>query len=401
MKHYKQIAILTTCVLLTLLSYTSVAQGSLEELKKKQEQIAREINESTRLLKRTEKKRKNTVNQIYILNRQVRNRKKLIQGYQQEISLIGKRIAAGRQKIDSTNKRIETLKEEYARIINKYYELYKQNGGVLAYLFASENMNQAYRRMKYYQQFLSYGKKLYNDLEEARKVLEQEVNTLEKNRQEREEAIMRLKSEQKKLLAEKRKKNMYVQNLQKKEKEMRRDIAAKSRIKRKLSNEMKRILAEEKKKGKGTLTLTPEEKIIAGNFSKNKGKLPWPTAHGVIIDDFGEHRHPVLKNVTIRNDGVDIMAEKGEKARAVFEGEVRKIIAIPGANETVIIKHGNYYSVYQNIYKVSVKTGEHVKIKQPLGTVFTDTKTGETILHFEIWSGMTKMDPEIWMAKRK
>ena len=255
--------------------------------------------------------------------------------------------------------------------------------------------------MKYYQQFLSYGKKLYNDLEEARKVLEQEVKTLEKNRQEREEAIMRLKSEQKKLLAEKRKKNMYVQNLQKKEKEMRRDIAAKSRIKRKLSNEMKRILAEEKKKGKGTLTLTPEEKIIAGNFSKNKGKLPWPTAHGVIIDDFGEHRHPVLKNVTIRNDGVDIMAEKGEKARAVFEGEVRKIIAIPGANETVIIKHGNYYSVYQNIYKVSVKTGEHVKIKQPLGTVFTDTKTGETILHFEIWSGMTKMDPEIWMAKRK
>jgi septal ring factor EnvC (AmiA/AmiB activator) len=401
MKHYKKIEILVTFILLVLINITSSAQGSLEDLKKKQEQLAREISESTRLLKRTEKRRKNTVNQIYILNRQLKNRKKLIRGYQQEISLIGKRIALSRQKIDSTNKRIETLKEEYAYIINKYYELYKQNGGVLAYLFASENLNQAYKRMKYYQQFLNYGRKVYNDLEEARGVLEREVKKLEKSRQEREEAIVRLKNEQKKLLAEKRKKNMYVQNLQKKEKEIRRDIAAKSRIKRKLANEMKRILAEEKKKGKGMLTLTPEEKIIAGNFSKNKGKLPWPTAHGVIIDDFGEHRHPVLKNVTIRNDGVDIMSEKGEKARAVFEGEVRKIIAIPGANETVIIKHGNYYSVYQNIYNVSVKTGEHVKIKQTLGTVFTDRKTGETILHFEIWSGMTKMDPEIWLAKRK
>ena len=400
MRYYKRnITLLLLMVFLGVVQHAG-AQG-LNELKKKQQALEKEIRESTQLLKRTEKRRKNTVNQIYILNRQIQNRKKLIKGYQQEIKLIGRKISGNREKIDSINSRIETLKKEYAWIVMKYYELYRQKGGVMAYIFASESLNQAYRRMKYYQQFMNYGKDLYQDLENARDVLKKEVEKLEKNRKARENAIAQLKNEQRNLIGEKRKKNLYVQNLQKQEKEIKKDIQRKRKIKRRLSDEMKRILAEEKKKGKGTLTLTPEEKVIAGNFSKNKGKLPWPTARGVIVDDFGEHRHPVLKNVTIKNDGVDIMSERDGKARAVFEGEVRKIIAIPGANETVIIKHGNYYTVYQNVYKVSVKKGEHVSIKQPLGTIFTDPKTGETVLHFEIWSGMTKMDPEIWLAKRK
>ncbi len=400
MRYYKRnITLLLLMVFLGVVQHAG-AQG-LNELKKKQQALEKEIRESTQLLKRTEKRRKNTVNQIYILNRQIQNRKKLIKGYQQEIKLIGRKISGNREKIDSINSRIETLKKEYAWIVMKYYELYRQKGGVMAYIFASESLNQAYRRMKYYQQFMNYGKDLYQDLENARDILKKEVEKLEKNRKARENAIAQLKNEQRNLIGEKRKKNLYVQNLQKQEKEIKKDIQRKRKIKRRLSDEMKRILAEEKKKGKGTLTLTPEEKVIAGNFSKNKGKLPWPTARGVIVDDFGEHRHPVLKNVTIKNDGVDIMSERDGKARAVFEGEVRKIIAIPGANETVIIKHGNYYTVYQNVYKVSVKKGEHVSIKQPLGTIFTDPKTGETVLHFEIWSGMTKMDPEIWLAKRK
>ncbi len=400
MRYYRKniVFILSLFFFATVLN--TEAQG-LSELRKKQQQLEKEIRESTQLLKKTEKRRKNTVNQIYILNRQIQNRRKLIKGYQKEIQLIGKKISGNREKIDSINRRIETLKKEYAWIVIKYYEVYKQKGGVMAYIFASESLNQAYRRMKYYQQFMNYGKDLYKDLEKARNILNGEVEKLEKNRKDRENAVAQLKIEQKKLLGEKRKKNLYVQNLQKQEREIRKDIQRKRRIKHRLSDEMKRILAEEKKKGKGTLTLTPEEKVIAGNFSKNKGKLPWPTSRGVIIDDFGEHRHPVLKNVTIKNDGVDIMSEKGGKARAVFEGEVRKIIAIPGANETVIIKHGNFYTVYQNVYKVSVKRGQHVSIKEPLGTIFTDPKTGETILHFEIWSGMTKMDPEIWLAKRK
>ncbi len=401
MKHSEKIKYIVLLFLLAVSVTRASAQGSLSEIKKKQEQLARDISESTRLLKSTEKRRKYTVNQIYILNRQIKNRKKLIRGYEQEIAVIGRRISSGRQKIDSINRRTEILKKEYALIVQKYYELYKSKGGVLAYIFAAENLNQAYKRMKYYQQFLSYGKKLYNELETARKEKENEISMLEKNRQEREQVLKKLKNEQNRLIAEKRKKNIYVQNLQRKEREIRKDINSKRKIARRLSDEMKRLMAEERKKGKGNLKLTPEEKIIAGNFSKNKGKLPWPTVRGIIIDDFGEHQHPVLKNVTVRNDGIDIMTEKGGKARAVFEGEVRKIIAIPGANETVIIKHGNYYTVYQNIYNVSVKTGQHVRIKQSLGTIFSDKKTGETVLHFEIWEGMKKMNPEIWLAGKK
>jgi len=401
MKYYNYYKFLFFLVLLYLFSVDIAAQGSLSELKKKQARLEKEIETSTRILKNTERKRKNTVNQLYILRRQIKNRQKLIEGYEQEISIIGKNISKNREKIDSINRRMEKIKSEYAQIILKYYEMYKEQRGIMAYLFASESLNQAYKRIKYYQQFIHYGKKLYKNLEGTRKELQKEVAMLENNRKEREGALNRMRGEQKQLLAEKRKKNRYVQNLQKKEKEIRKKLREKYRIKSRLALEMQRILAEERKKRKKGIELTPEEKLIAGNFSKNRGKLPWPTERGVIIDGFGEHIHPVLKNITVKNDGVDIMTEKGSHARAVFEGEVRKIIAIPGANETVIIKHGNYYTVYQNVYKVSVKTGEHVRIKQLVGSIFTDPKNGETILHFEIWSGIKKMDPEKWLAKRK
>jgi len=401
MKYCRKERYILLTVLVLFPFFSLLAQNSLKELKKKQELLAREIKESTRILKQTEKKRKNTVNQLYILNRQIKNRQRLINGYEQEIALIGKEIVKNRSRMDSINRRMDVLKKEYAQIITKYYELYKGKGGIIAYVFASESLNQAYRRIKYYQQFISYGKKLYDDLEKLIKELEKEVSKLEENRKERENTLAEIRKEQQKLIREKRRKNRYVQNLKKKEKEIRKNIRLKQRIKRKLSDEMQRIIAEERKKRKKGIALTPEEKIIAGNFNRNKGKLPWPTTKGVIIDDYGEHPHPVLKNITVKNDGVDIMTEKGSVARAVFEGEVRKIIAIPGANETVILKHGNYYTVYQNVYKVRVKTGDQVKLKQPLGTVFTDPKTGETILHFEIWSGMAKMNPETWLAKQK
>ena len=401
MKYCRKERYILLTVLVLFPFFSLLAQNSLKELKKKQELLAREIKESTRILKQTEKKRKNTVNQLYILNRQIKNRQRLINGYEQEIALIGKEIVKNRSRMDSINRRMDVLKKEYAQIITKYYELYKGKGGIIAYVFASESLNQAYRRIKYYQQFISYGKKLYDDLEKLKKELEKEVSKLEENRKERENTLAEIRKEQQKLIREKRRKNRYVQNLKKKEKEIRKNIRLKQRIKRKLSDEMQRIIAEERKKRKKGIALTPEEKIIAGNFNRNKGKLPWPTTKGVIIDDYGEHPHPVLKNITVKNDGVDIMTEKGSVARAVFEGEVRKIIAIPGANETVILKHGNYYTVYQNVYKVRVKTGDQVKLKQPLGTVFTDPKTGETILHFEIWSGMAKMNPETWLAKQK
>ncbi len=148
------------------------------------------------------------------------------------------------------------------------------------------------------------------------------------------------------------------------------------------------------------LKLSPEEEIIAINFSSNKGKLPWPAERGVIIEKFGEHMHPVLKNVRINNNGIDIATIDKAEIRAIFNGEIRKIVAIKGANNTVLIKHGNYFSVYQNLVEVSVKKGDKVKTKQKIGIVYSDKESERgNVIHLEIWENNVKMNPETWIAK--
>ena len=145
-------------------------------------------------------------------------------------------------------------------------------------------------------------------------------------------------------------------------------------------------------------TLTPEESIISKNFADNRGRLPWPTASGKITERFGTHPHPTL-GFEVESNGIEITTNKGAKARAVFEGTVTKIVVIPGRNTAIIIKHGNYYSVYDNLINVQVKTGDNVKVKDELGTVFTDPETGYTVLQLQIWKELQKLDPELWLSK--
>ncbi len=387
-------------IFILLSGVSGMGQKSLKDLKKRQDELNKTIRETTEALKSTQKKRVRTINQLYLLNRQIKKRKQLIDEYNREIEIIDKSIAENEKKIESIRKQIEKLKDDYAGIIRKYYVIYKNKGSVFAYILASKNVNQAYKRLKYYQQYLNYSHRIYKELNEAEKNLQKENEKLAENRQVQVNAIKKLKKEEEKYRNEKALKNRYVGELQKKERELRRKLRNKEKIREKLAQAMRKMMEEERKRNKG-MKLTPEEKLIAGEFDANKGKLPWPTLKGIIVDQFGSHRHPVMVNVTVKNDGIDILTEKGSYARSVFEGEVRKIVAIPGANETVIIKHGSFYTVYQNVYKVNVKVGEKVKAKEKIGTIFTNPENNETVLHFEIWKGTKKMNPEDWLAKGK
>ena len=146
--------------------------------------------------------------------------------------------------------------------------------------------------------------------------------------------------------------------------------------------------------------LTPEERLISENFQGNKGKLPWPTERGIITGKYGKHQHPVLKQITTQNDGIDISTVEGASARALFDGVVSKVVAILGANYTVIIRHGNFLTVYQNLVDVRVTKGDQVSAKQSLGRIYTEKETSSTILHIEIWREMTKQNPEDWLSRR-
>ena len=147
------------------------------------------------------------------------------------------------------------------------------------------------------------------------------------------------------------------------------------------------------------LGLTPEMQLISKNFEGNKGKLPWPVERGTITERFGKHAHPVLRDVIIENNGIDIATAEGSAVRAVFDGEVVNIIFNPAFQKGVIIKHGEYYSVYTNIAEVTVKAGDKITTKQKIGTAWEDPEEGKTEVHLEIWKNTVILDPALWISK--
>ena len=155
-----------------------------------------------------------------------------------------------------------------------------------------------------------------------------------------------------------------------------------------------------KTSGTPKIEMTPEEKLASDKFEQNRRRLPWPVERGVITDHFGVHEHPVLKNIQVKNNGVDISTVQGMKARAVFTGEVSRVFMVTGGNMAVIIRHGKYLTVYSNLVNVQVKQGDKVATKQTIGTIGTDIdEDSKTVLKFQIWRENEKMDPEDWIAR--
>ena len=222
---------------------------------------------------------------------------------------------------------------------------------------------------------------------------------LEELRLNKEKLLKQNEQEANHLMSEEKDHNRMVVQLQGTERELRKKLREKERIAEELEKAIQILIAEEARKARNFETLTPEERLIADNFKNNKGRLPWPTERGVITGRFGVQEHPVLKGVKIENFGIDIATVENAYARAVFEGEVKKIIGIPGANQAVIIQHGNFFSVYQNLVNVSVKAGEKVRTKEYIGTIYTDKEDeNKTVLSFMIWEEKEKLDPLPWLS---
>jgi len=208
--------------------------------------------------------------------------------------------------------------------------------------------------------------------------------------------------------------------LQSKEKELKTKLEKQILARKKLQKEIEDIIAEEIRKAaerakkeaenktpnsktttttKGNFALTPAEKIISDNFGANKGLLPWPTERGVVTGLFGEHPHPVLKNIKVQSNGIDISTSEGSSARAIFDGEVSKIVTIGPSNKAILIRHGNFFTLYSNLKETKVKAGDKVKTKQSIGIINTVKEEGKTTLHIEIWQESTKLDPSLWLSK--
>lgn len=394
---------LITVVILFLSAYLNVVCAQTkEELEKRKGKTQEEIAYTNKLLEETRQKKQTSLNRVRILNKRIQLRNQLLGSINQEISLYNGEIENKRRQIDALESDMDIVKRQYDLLV-KFAFWNKNKYDRLMFILSADNFNMAYKRMKYIQQYTRHRKVqalLINAMQEKIRI---EIKELELIILQKEELARQKAEENKTLENERRSKDQMVKELSGKEKELKKKIEENERIAKRLEKEISDIITAEAGKGRSRNMydqLTPEEKLISDNFLGNKGKLPWPTERGVVTSHFGKHQHAVLKQVTIQNDGIDISTVQGAEARALFDGVVSKVVAILGANYTVIIRHGNFLTVYQNIINVRVKPGEQIKVKQVLGTIFTEEETNSTLLHIEIWKELNKQNPEDWLSRK-
>jgi len=431
---------------------------SKKEIEKRIENTKKEIELTSKLIKETEQSKKQSYSKLELISRKIELRKEFISDMSIQITILNTQLLNTQNQVSSLSKEISNIKAEYAKIVyyeyinrNAYDRLmfilssdnFNQAYKRLKYLqFYTE-----YRRFQV-AQIISKTKQLnqiiasYNStITEKATVVQskqKETESLADEQNQKSKEISVLESRQKELKDDLQKKILIAEKLkneiariiaeeQRKLAEQRRQAALAAAAKKaadakKVADAKKAAIAKQTaakanatKPGivnKTTSIPTPiiekpvissptpieeantEDIILTGKFSDNIGKLPWPSSNGVITQPFGEHPHPMFPSIKITNNGIDITCSKNTQARAVYEGEVTKIIIIPGANSAVLVRHGNYITVYSNLVNVLVKQGQKVKMKQVIGTIFNDEETDKTTMNFQIWKETTKLDPQ-------
>jgi septal ring factor EnvC (AmiA/AmiB activator) len=403
-KHIKNIL---TLILFILVCSVTNAQTK-KQLEQKKRKLQEEISYTNKLLKKAEKNRQASLNELIKLNKKISTRQELVNTINQEIKILNLQIVQKQTLIKSLENDLNNLKSEYANMI---YAAYKHHNDYdkLAYIFSAENFNQAYKRLKYLQQYAEYRKKQAEAIAKTKEKLLKEVAELEKKKQEKQQLLNEKTKETNLLAKEKSTQEKTIAQLQQQERELRKKLKDAQLQASKLDEAIQKIISEEIRKAKENkkatskssngFPMTPEALKLSNSFAANKGKLPWPVEKGVITGKFGEQPHPVLKEVIVKNNGIDITTEKEANVRAVYDGEVSSVVIIPGAGKVVMVRHGEYLTVYSYLSEVYVKKGDKVSIKQPLGKLVKDSSSTDSKMHFEIWKGMTKLNPDYWIYR--
>jgi len=372
------------------------SRSELEEMRKKN---LEEIEYVDRLLKSTATEKSENLNELRVIGKKLNLREKLINEYGQEISLLEYRISLNRTAGEMLEEDLNNLKNDYAKSIVSAYKATKGTPAV-AFILSSADFNQGYKRLKYIQQIARYRRKESETIETIYLELRNTQERLESDRKNIRDLKVREERQKKILGNEKSRKERMVNTLGKKEAQLRQDLANKKRIAKEIEQEIARLIEEERKRSAET-PMSNEMKIIGESFGENRGRLPWPVDRGLVTSHFGLQPHPVLKNVTEDNIGIEITSSGETKAKAVFRGEVVRVFAISGANMAVIIRHGNYLTVYQNIVNVRVKAGDSVATGELLGDVYSDSRDGgKSVIKFMIYEEKKKLDPERWLLKK-
>lgn len=392
---------LKTSILILLICCLVFVQSDLfaQSKKKLKDQIQdkqEEIENANNLLEETKEHRQSSLYRLSILQKRVSLRNELINQLNRQVSSLESKISNHKRQINQLEKEIGKLKENYEKII---YHAYLNNKGFdkLMFILSAKSFNQAYKRFKYLNQLAKYRRNQAQQIKIQKEKLELKLQELRNLRSQKEDILAQKLSEKQKLKQEQLQVNRQVRSLKEKESELREQIEEKRRIIAQLEEEIQKIIEEEKKRTKLWKNLSENQKKITKAFASDKGKHLWPISNGIITRDFGKNEHPVLKGIETYNNGIDISASKNSKVKCIFDGIARKVVSIPGANLTVIVRHGNYLTVYSNLVNVNVRPGEKIAKGEVIGEVYKNTSTEENVLHLEIYRENERLNPKEWL----
>ena len=393
-----------------------------EKLEQRKAQILQEISEKENQLKSIKSKEKSVTQQLQLQSEKIQLKEKLINTTARQTRILSDDIYKNQLSINRLNRELEVLKEDYANMIVKSYKSRSEQSRAM-FLLSSQNFLQAYKRAQYMKQYASFRKAqgeeinsktkeliVYNDNIVVQKDAKQQL--IKENEKEKRLLLKEKQVQQEIAKSNKKDKNQIANEIKKKQRETK-DIDRKidKLIKDAIAAANKKAAAANAKANPKTVTsaetkstqtatkivLTAEGKIVSDNFKANKGKLPWPVEKGYVSLGYGDQAHPVYKSLVVHNSGVEITTDKGSSARAVFGGEVVSVMVFSPVNKAVMIQHGDYFTVYQNLSNVRVSKGDKVSIKENLGTIKTNGDSGKTVLKFTISQNTTYNNPAGWL----
>ena len=420
-----------TC--LFLLDASAQTNKKIQELENQRNELQQQIAESETLLRSTKKDVKSQLDNLALINGQIADRKKYIGAIERDVQSLNGEINTLQRQLNSLQKDLKDKKKKYEASVQYMYRN-KSIQEKLMFIFSAENLSQTYRRLRYVREYADFQRLQAVEIERKQKQVESKKAELELTRAAKEKLLKESEDEKKKLEKQEKEKQTILNGLKRKQRNIQSEINKKRRTADKLNARIDRLIEEEiekarkraeeqaRKEGKaegnkgkakpdpkpaastkpatkGTVDkfrMNTEDRQLSGSFEKNKGILPMPiTGPYVIVGRYGQYA--VTKNVRLDNKGIDIRGKEGAKARAVFDGEVSAIFQYNGLNN-VLIRHGNYISVYCNLSTVSVTKGTKVKTRQEIGTVQKDA-SGNPVLHFQLRKETAKLNPEVWLGR--
>jgi murein hydrolase activator len=411
----KQFSLVITLLLYSVISFAQTK----EQLEKERKRLIQEIENTNKYLQATSKTKQATLKDLNAIISQVENRNKLIKTISSEIQASDKKISNNNASIDSLTQNLKKLNTQYAEM-QRYHYLRELSNNKWTYLLSSENVNTFLLRWRYLVQFEEFSADKRNQINNLKLAINASNATILKTKQEKGELLSQEKQEATTLEKEKEHKDKMLKTIALKEGELKNELQKKRQERERLNSSIERIINEQLRLAReranaelakkedsnvtASSTTTPkaEKKLddasikLSNEFAQNKNRLPWPISSGFVSSKFGVQAHPSIKGVTIENNGIDITSKGSKEVKVIFEGTVVGVTRVPGSNNMIIVRHGNYYSVYSNLTSVQVHQGTVLSTQQTLGHI-QPNDDGDAELHFELWKDKSKLNPESWL----